>query len=141
MACPPQANGTLNASGTGEGKDFKIAESAAQTAMDNDLLARRIAWDKANACPAGCSFIDVWTDLPVVTPPPAAEGQPKAIKKLNFHLGYEVTLKESVGIHRTCYATQAAETAGKQAREAAEKEAADEAAKAAKKAAEGHGEK
>src|SRR5271157_2243689 len=62
MACPGQADGTLNATGTGVGSDFKTAEGKAQTAMDMDLLNAKLAWEKANACPQGCGFMDVWTD-------------------------------------------------------------------------------
>ena len=136
MACPGQADGTLNASGTGEAKAYGDAEKAAQAALDADLLTKKLAWEKANACPQGCAFMDHWEDLPVVTPPAAADGQPKPLKKFGYHLGYSVTLKETVGIHRTCYEKEADQEAGKAARLEATKKKEDEAAKAAKKAAE-----
>ena len=136
MACPNQADGLLSAKGSGEGRDFKTAEGAAQTAMDADLLAKKIAWEKANACPQGCGFIDVWTDLPVVTPPPPADGVPKPLKKFNFDLGYAVTLTETEGIHRTCYETEAKQKAGKAQREEEARKAREAAAKKAREAAE-----
>jgi hypothetical protein len=136
MGCPPQLNAVLTASGTGEDKTYPKASSAADTAMDLDLLNQKLKWEKANPCPAGCTFEDVWTDLPVVTPPPAADGQPKPLKKLAFQPGYSVTVKESVGIHRTCYDTEAKRKDGKDAREEAERKAREEEAKKAKKAAE-----
>lgn len=136
MACPQQADATITATGTGEGRLYKDAENLAQAALDSDFGNQTLAWQKANACPVGCSFIDYWTDLPVVTPPAAADGQPKPLKKYGYNLGYSVTLKETAAIHRTCYEKEEDQAAGKLKRETDAKKAKEEAAKAAKKAAE-----
>ena len=123
--------------GVGVHTDYGKADGMAWTDLTvNTFPAAEQKMLKTLACPAGCSFIDYWLDDPIFV---TTGGAPRMVKIAgDWVTGYQVTITESVVIHRDCYVKQqdaaAAEAARKAAKAEEEKEKSRKAAEDEKKA-------
>jgi hypothetical protein len=124
----------LSATGTGTNASFAKAFSEANTALSSDLLAQKNTLQKANACPAKCSWGDFYTDPtePLRDYTFAASGR---VKETAFHEGYKITGTIKTDYDRTCYVSEDDRKKGAAARAEDQKKKEDDLAAAAKAAA------
>ncbi len=116
MACPDHLDAVTTSDDTQEGGDPAAALKAAVAGADKKLSRAGDAWETANACPSkDCLVPDFWHDPPTVT----VSVVQKRLKSLKGAVGFEVTVKESQGIHRDCYKTHDDVKHAADAREAA----------------------